>query len=349
MYNLASELAKMGHAPIVFCESDHNGKECVNGFKVISLNGPQNNLICKPWIGLKATIYTIRHIKDVDFIHYNAWPPSLWSPLAALFGIRSLMQGHGLEWQRSKYSKPQQTILKLMEWLTAHLNKNLIMCSESQTIYFRDKYKKNAITIPTAISLPSNSDQKTDILDRFSLQPKRYILFMARLVQDKNPDFLIKAFKKTNTDGYRLVIAGNNPTDEKYVKHLHSLADNCSDIVFTDAVLGQDKETLLKNAAAFCLPSTIEGLSISLLEAMSHKIPIIASDIEANREILEADKALWVKAEDEESLAAALEKFTRQKDMMTEEVEYNYKKVVSHYTWPIVAQKYIKHLQTLRK
>ncbi len=342
MLNLATQLVKMGHEPIVFCESDSDREETVNGFRVIHHKGCKSNLLCKPWLGLKSTIFTIRKIKNVDFIHYNAWPPSLSSPLARLFGIPSLMQGHGLEWKRSKYSRYQQQIMRFMEWFTAHLNRNLIMCSEDQCRYFKQHYRREAVAIPTAIYLPRyKGHTDSDILTRFNLEPKKYFLFLARLVQDKNPDYLIKAFRETKAKGYKLVIAGNNAADPEYVEMLHYLAKGCKNIVFTDAVYDNDKETLLNNAYAFCIPSTIEGLSISLLEAMSFRLPIIASDIPSNREVLEEDKAIWVRPENTYDLVHAFHKAISHSDKLAESVESNYAKIASSYTWDKVAQKYI--------
>lgn len=350
MLNLASQLVRMGHEPIVFCESNKNTEESVNGFKVIHLKGLRSNLLCKPWVGLKATIRTIFREKDVDFIHYNAWPPSLSAPLANLFGIKSLMQGHGLEWQRSKYSSFQQMLMRIMERITAHTNRNLIMCSDDQTRYFKEKYNRQATTIPTAINLPDISvGMDTSILDRFGLRRKKYFLFLARLVQDKNPNYLISAFKKAHVEGYALVIAGNNPANEAYVKHLHDLAGNQGDIVFTDAVYGDDKEVLLENAYAFCIPSTIEGLSISLLEAMSRKIPIIASSISANKEVLPEDCAVWVAPENEHDLVNAFEFAAKNEKILGKTIEANYSKVLSQYTWQSVAKKYVDYLWSIQK
>lgn len=350
MYNLATQLVKMGHEPIVFCESERNGLEWINGFKVIHQKGFKSNLICKPWLGLKATLKTIRHGKSVDVIHYNAWPPSLSSPLARLFGIRTLMQGHGLEWQRSKYSPKQQKILKFMERVTAHINPNLIMCSNDQTRYFKEQYNKQAVTIPTAINLPNlNSSNDQLLLQKYSLYSKGYFLFLARLVKDKNPDYLIKAFVKSRHKDKKLVIAGNNNADMGYVNYLHQLADGCTDVVFTGAVYGEEKEALLRNAYTFCIPSTIEGLSISLLEAMSYSLPIIASDINANKEVLEADKALWVRPENEEDLIDAIEKSVENPCGIVLPLEYKYNYVKNNYTWEIVANQYIEYLNTICK
>lgn len=342
MLNLATELVKMGHEPVVFCESDYDGEEFVNGFKVIHQKGFKSNLICKPWCGLKATWRVITRMRDVDFIHYNAWPPSLWSPLALLFGKKSLMQGHGLEWQRSKYSSRQQKVMRFMELITAHINRNLIMCSEDQCRYFKKHYGRDATTIPTAIYLPDNDISiNSDIINRFKIKEKKYFLFLARLVQDKNPNYLISAFQKLKPEGYQLVIAGNNPANSQYVSHLKNLAKSNKDIIFTDAVYGDDKIQLLRNAFCFCIPSTIEGLSISLLEAMSYRLPIIASDIPANREVLEDDKAFWVKPENDNDLVNAYREVIDNQESLEGMISYNYNKVASSYTWDKVAKQYI--------
>lgn len=343
MLNLSTELVKMGHEPIVFCESDHDGEEWVNGFKVIHQKGFKSNLICKPWLGIKATWRIIKEMKDVDFIHYNAWPPSLAGPLASLFGKKYLMQGHGLEWQRSKYSHFEQHIMKMMEWVTAHTNRNLIMCSDDQRSYFKKKYGRDAITIPTAVNLTDTSiPNNSDVLERFGLEKGKYFLFLARLVQDKNPDYLIKAFRPEEMRGYKLVIAGNNPANPTYVKKLHDLAEGNPGIVFTDAVYGEDKDQLLRNAFTFCIPSTIEGLSIALLEAMSYKLPILASDIPSNREVLEEDKAVWVRPENMKDLVTAFKDCIMQQERLQKAADYNYRKVISTYTWPKVTEKYIR-------
>lgn len=348
MYNLATQLVRMGHEPVVFCESDHDGEEMVNGFKVIHQKGFKSNLICKPLLGLRATLRVIFGMRDVDIIHYNAWPPSLWSPLAWIFGKRSLMQGHGLEWQRTKYSSSQQRVLKFMEWYTAHLNRNLIMCSQDQCLYFKDKYGRESTAIPTAVHMPDPEDlEQTDVLDRFGIKPKRYFLFLARLVQDKNPDFLIKAFNEKAPEGYQLVIAGNNPQNPRYVEHLHELAKGNKDIIFTGAVYGKDKQTMLRNAYALCIPSTIEGLSIALLEAMSYRLPIIGSDIPANRELLEEDKAVWVRAENHADLISAYQDAVDKGDSWLPIVDYNYDLVKENYTWSKVAEKYLDHIRKI--
>lgn len=347
MAHLTSELVKLGHEPIVYCESDKNSIEVNQGVTIIHRKGFRSNLICKPWVSLKATLRTLIKEQNVSLIHYNAWPPSLWSFLPRIFGIKSLMQGHGLEWQRSKYTPRQQKVMKFMEKVTAYTNQHLIMCSEGQTKYFKEKYNKIATTIPTAVNLPSEHGINESVtLKRFGLESKRYFLFMARLVQDKNPDYLIEGFRASVKGGMKLVIAGSNDADPKYVEYLRELAVGDDDVIFTGAIYGNEKDTLLRNAYAFCIPSTIEGLSIVLLEAMSYQLPVIASDIDANRELL-GDDAVWVRPENANDISEAIDFCVNHQEVIEDFRIKNFNKVAANYTWDKVALKYVEYVKSI--
>lgn len=347
MLNLTRELAKLGHECIVWCESDHREVEMVDGVKIIYHPGPKNNLLCKPWCGLKATLRTVFGMRGVDFIHYNAWPPSLWCWIPRLAGIQSGMEGHGLEWQRSKYSSKAQKVMKRMEGITAYLNQHLMMCSEGQVAYFRKEYGKDSVCIPGAVVLPGQGDDNpSQILNRYGLLPKKYFLFMGRLVQDKNPDFLIRAFSSMSAKGYKLVIAGSNDAMPEYVSMLHHIGEGCENIVFTGAVYGDDKDMLLRQAYCFCLPSTIEGLSIVMMEAASYHLPVIASDIDANREFL-GDEAVYVRPEREDDLQIAIEYAISHPDDMDRLQRVNYQKIIDKYTWDKVALRYVDYLHSI--
>lgn len=347
MLNLTRELTRMGHECIVWCESDHDEVEILDGVKVVYHKGPKNNLICKPWCSLKATVRTMFGEKRVSIIHYNAWGPSVWCWLPWVCGIPSLMEGHGLEWKRSKYSYRSQKIMRLMEKVTAKINRHLIMCSEDQVQYFKNEYNLDCVCIPGAVTLPNLSvPNDSNINERMRLESGKYFLFMGRLVQDKNPDYLIRAFCKARIDGFKLVIAGNNDAMPDYVDFLYKLSEGHDNIVFTGAVYGKEKAQLLQNAYCFCLPSTIEGLSIVMMEASSYKLPIIASDINANREFLGND-AIYVKPENEEDLIKALNYTIKSPTKLREFATSNYKKILAGYTWDKVAEKYIDYLHSI--
>jgi glycosyltransferase involved in cell wall biosynthesis len=260
-----------------------------------------------------------------------------------MVGRKALLEGHGFEWKRTKYSPFQQKIMHLMEWLTAKMHKNILVVSDEQRDYFASHYSRRCVTIPTAVNMPDSNDVDSDILLRYNVERGRYFLYLGRLVQDKNPDYLIKAFQKANTTDYKLVIAGNNDQQPEYVEYLHKLAQPDSNIIFTGAVYGADKNTLLRHSAAFCIPSTIEGLAITLLEAMSYGLVCIASDIPSNREGL-SNNGIWVTAEDVDSLAEKIEYVISNTDALSHIKELNRRRVEQNFTWDIIAQRYVEYI-----
>lgn len=171
---------------------------------------------------------------------------------------------------------------------------------------------------------------------------------MGRLVQDKNPDCLIKAFQTAQLTGWKLVIAGANDAMPDYVEYLRELGKASEDVVFTGAVYGEDKARLYRDAYCFCLPSTVEGLSLVMMEAASYKLPGIASDIEGNREFL-GDDAIYVRPENVDDLVEAFTYAVQNPEVLENLKIVNYQKVVDSYTWDKVALKYVEYLKTIVK
>lgn len=345
MYNLATCLKNKGHEPVVFCESDRNEVEYVNGFKVVHNKAIGGRYLRKILLGHKATAYAVLKERDAQIYHYNGWGPAMAAWLAAVCGETIVYQSHGLEWKRTKYSSFQQKIMKFMEWLTVKMMKNITAVSQEQTDFFLSKYSKNCVTIPSAVNLPAEN-YVSNVLGKYNLEDEGYYLYLGRLVQDKNPDYLINAFNKSGIKEKKLVIAGNNDADLKYVEYLHQLGADNPNVIFTGAVYGNDKEKLLSNCFAFCLPSTLEGLPITLLEAMSHKRICLASDIPANKEGL-GDNGVWVKYEDVDDLCDKLLYILKNYKDLESQKESNYHRVVENFTWDRVSDlymRYVKHL-----
>lgn len=346
VYNLATHLVRLGHTPIVYCESDRNATEIVNGFKVVYHKSFGGRFLCKILLSFKSTLHSLTKEENVELFHYNAWPPSLWSWIPRLYGRKALLEGHGLEWKRTKYTPTQQKIMHFMEWLTAKMHKNILVVSDEQRIYFTEHYSRSCITIPTAVNMPDPEEVDSDILSRYSIEKGRYFLYLGRLVQDKNPDYLIKAFRKAKADGYKLVIAGSNDQLPEYVAHLHALAEGSDDIIFTGAVYGADKSTLLRHCIAFCIPSTIEGLAITLFEAMSYGRICIASDIPSNREGL-GENGIWVPAEDVDALTEKIDFVIKNYTQFKHLEQKNLERVEQNFTWDIVAKRYVEYIHKL--
>ena len=71
MYNLATSLKEKGYEPVVFCESDRNEVEYVNGFKVVHNKSIGGRYLCKILLGHKATAYALFKEREAKIYHYN--------------------------------------------------------------------------------------------------------------------------------------------------------------------------------------------------------------------------------------------------------------------------------------
>jgi glycosyltransferase involved in cell wall biosynthesis len=153
-----------------------------------------------------------------------------------------------------------------------------------QKQYYEEKFGREVVYIPNGVS-PVEKRLPGWILEK-GMEPNNYILFAARLVEEKGAHFLIKAFRKMDTD-MKLVIAGDAAHMESYKAHLRELAGDDPRIIFPGFVTGEPMQELFSNAYLFCLPSTLEGLPVALLDAMNYGNCCLASDIPENIEALE--------------------------------------------------------------
>lgn len=112
-----------------------------------------------------------------------------------------------------------------------------------------------------------------------------YLLFLGRLVPEKRPELLIEAFKGLDTDK-KLVIAGGGSDTSDFESHLHELAVDDPRIVFTGFVSGEPLEELYSNCFAYVLPSDVEGMPMSLLEAMAYGRCCVTSGIPECADVL---------------------------------------------------------------
>ncbi|MCR5674598.1 MAG: glycosyltransferase family 4 protein [Lachnospiraceae bacterium] len=113
------------------------------------------------------------------------------------------------------------------------------------------------------------------------------ILSLCRLVPEKGLHYLVEAFRGMDTN-CRLVIAGGSGGTDDYAEELYKLAAGDDRIIFTGFVKGELLEELLTNAMVFCQASDVEGMALSLLEAMGYGRCCLVSDIPENLEVVTA-------------------------------------------------------------
>lgn len=243
---------------------------------------------------LNAIVYsffaTIRALFGrYDVLHYHAEGPCAMLWLPKLFRRKIVVTIHGLDWQRAKWGNLASFVIKFGEKMAAKYADEVIVLSENVQKYFADTYGRRVTCIPNGITRPVMRDAQM-ITEKYGLTKGSYLLFLGRIVPEKGLHYLIEAFAGIDTDK-KLVIAGGSSQAVEYMDRIHRMTGQDDRIIMTDFVQGQMLEELYSNAYAFVLPSDVEGMALSLLEAMSYGSCCLVSDICENTEVVE-DKAL---------------------------------------------------------
>jgi glycosyltransferase involved in cell wall biosynthesis len=273
-----------------------------------------------------------------DIIHYHALGPGIPSFLARYLSKSKVVQTiHGRDGQRDKWGRFARLVLSLGEWQSAHVPHGTITVSRDLTEFYRHHYGIQTWHIPNGAPSPSHQPAR-QIRERFGLEARQYFLFVGRFVPEKAPDQLIQVFKQTRGTT-KLVLAGDSSFTEAFVARVRQLAENDPRIVLTGYAYGELLAELYSNAAAFVLPSRLEGLPLTLLEALAYRIPVIASDIPPHREILGHDgtgKHLFP-VDDERALQSCLEKVVANLKAERAAIEEVGPAILEPYQWPRVA------------
>lgn len=308
---LSTRMVKLGHQVTCFNRKGHHvsGSEFdgsqlaeYKGVKLRSVWTLDKKGLAAMTASLSAAIKAA--FGKFDVVHFHAEGPCamLWIP--KLFGKRCIATIHGIDWQRVKWGGFASKYIKFGEKAAAKYADEIIVLSRGVQKYFRDTYDRKTVFIPNGVNRPVIREPKL-IKEKFGLNKDSYILFLGRLVPEKGISYLIEAFKQIKTVK-KLVIAGGSSDTDQYLNELKKLAKNDERILFTGFVQGQLLEELYSNAYVYALPSDLEGMPLSLLEAMSYGNCCVVSDIAECTEVVE-DKAVIFHKSDIEELKEKLQ------------------------------------------
>jgi len=309
---LSTRLVIMGHTVFVYNRagknvSDRNAdKEAhklktYKGIRLVKIPTPNNKKLNAIVYSFLATIHAVTH--NFDVIHYHAEGPCAMLVIPHFLGIRTIATIHGLDWQRAKWGGFATKFLKFGEKIAAKYADEVIVLSRNVQQYFLEQYGRTTIYIPNGVN-PIEFKEPCIIVDKYGLEKEKYILFLARLVPEKGVHYLLEAFSKLDTD-YKLVIAGGASHSGEYVDRINEQAQKDSRVILTGFVQGDELVELFSNAYMYVLPSDVEGMPISLLEALSYGRRCLASDIPENREAAK-EYSMYFKKSDVDDLALKL-------------------------------------------
>lgn len=344
---LSTRMVKLGHGVEVYNRSGYHvsgkqfnekhGKiyEGVRLYKIPTLKSSSFNAIV---YSIFATIIATGRaaFRKNYVIHFHAEGPCIMLWLPKLFGIRTIATIHGLDWQRSKWGGFATKMLKFGEKIAATRADEVIVLSKNVQKYFKDTYNREVKYIPNGIVAPTLREPD-DIKRLYGLEKDEYILFLARLVPEKGAHYLINAFKKLDTNK-KLVIAGGESHSQEYMNSIREMCKDDDRIIMTGFVQGKTLEELYSNAYLFVLPSDVEGMAISLLEAMSYGNACLVSDIPENVEVV-GDHAYTFIHGNEDDLQRKMKELITNTELIKVKKAGAMKYILDKYNWDDVVSK----------
>ena len=279
-----------------------------------------------------------------DVLHYHAEGSCamLWIP--HLFKKKIVVTIHGLDWQRSKWGGFATKYIKFGEKCAVKYADEIIVLSENVKKYFKETYNRETIFVPNGIDKPVIR-QANIVKSKYNLNKNDYILFLARIVPEKGLDDLIDAYMQIETDK-KIVIAGGASHTNEYLEHIKEKVKDNKNIIMTGFVQGEELDELYSNAYLYCLPSHIEGMPISLLEAFSYGCNVLISDIDENVQVAE-QYATKFKMGNVEELAKKL------KECLEDKNRYDSKEIqefiLNKYSWNDVVERTMKIYKEIKK
>ncbi len=285
---LGSRLAARGHEVLVYCRTNYTQQRLrsYRGMRLLHLPTVSRKHLDAIVHSALATADAVR--RGVDVVHYHAVGPGIPALLPRFLSpAKVVLTVHGLDAERAKWGAGARTVLRVAEWLSARVPDATIVVSRDLARHYRAQYRRSTWYVPNGVEEPPSRPPRR-ILERFGLRGGDFLLFVGRLVPEKAPDLLLEAFRSLPTD-QRLVIAGGSSFTDDYVRSLRARADADTRVLMPGYVYGELLEELYANASAFVLPSSLEGLPLTLLEAAAHGTPVVVSDIPPHLEVVGGD------------------------------------------------------------
>jgi glycosyltransferase involved in cell wall biosynthesis len=262
-----------------------------------------------------------------------------WIPRLA--GKRTIINVDGLDWKREKWPPFARAYIRFAERMAGVLANAVV--TDSHVV---QKYYKQAYGITTEY-IAYGSDVKPlppgDTLRKWGLEPRRYVLFVGRLVPENCAHHLVEAYCMLSEQYRRhmkCVIVGDAPYAEEYIADLRARA--CNGVVFTGYLFGDGYRELSSSAYCFVETSGVGGTHPALLEAMGFGNCVVAHDTPENLEAMGPVGLSYNGRQGAESLRQVLEHLIRNPQVVEERRALCLQYARHNYSWEAVTDRYLE-------
>lgn len=330
---LSEHLVNKGHAVSVYNSHSHPYQEASwHGVEIIHKWDPERN------IGTAGQfIYDLNCILDSRNRNFDVilqlgyTSSSVWGWLLPKKPV-IITNMDGLEWKRSKYSKPVRHFLKYAEKLAIKTTDYLVADSLGIQNHLATKYNKESAYIAYGAEVFDSPSQ--EVLGAYQLEQYNYNMLIARLEPENNIECILDGVVQSKTQDPFIVIGKHDTSFGKYLKNKFRAQKN---IRFLGGIYNLDHLNNLRHwSNLYFHGHSVGGTNPSLLEAMASNCLIIAHDNIFNRSILGKDAAYFSTVEE------VSEKLNLKKENFQDFIQNNRKKIENNFNWTLINNQYEK-------
>jgi glycosyltransferase involved in cell wall biosynthesis len=332
--HLSTRLVARGHDVTVYCRSHYVSPRQLeyHGVKLQVLPTVHHKYFDTVVHAFLSAVHAVPKRFDVALICNAANAP--FSPILRFTGTPVAINVDGLEHKRKKWGAIGRQYYRLVEYLSTIFPNEMV--TDAQVI--QDYYLARHNAPSTMIAYGSEVERRPDraAVRKWRVEPNRYILYVSRLEPENNAHLVIEAFKKVRT-AYRLLVVGDAPYAEHYIKDLKARAKGDKRIIFTGFVFGQDYRSLQQNAYCYVHATEVGGTHPALLEAMGYGNCVLTLASPENIEVVGEAGIPYV---DEFDLAGKLQRVLRDGSLVHAYRHRAQQRVQTLYDWEKVVDQY---------
>ena len=277
---------------------------------------------------------------DLVHAHDSAFGPFAWILRVLRPGLPILGTFHGNPYERAKWSRFAKAFLRFSEAAFVRGCHALTTVARAKVAEVQARVKTPIEFIPNGVD-PAPAIPQTLLAEKYGLVPGHYLMFAAgRMDPTKGLHHLLDAYDRLRPELPLLVVGGFEGHNREYSDQLLARCRATEHVVLLPKLLTQPELfELVAGAKLFVFPSEIEAMSMMLLEVVSCGVPVLASDIAENVEVVGADYPWLFRNADAADLADKLARFL--KTGPGPEIAAVRERCAREFNWTAIAARYL--------
>ena len=329
---LGTRLVARGHEVTVYGRQHYatSRERTYRGVKLVVLPTIRHKYFDTVVHSFLSVLHAIPRRYDVILICNAA--NSIFAFLPRLVGTPTLVNVDGLERKRKKWNWVGRSYYQLSEWLSTFLPTEIVTDAQVIQNYYETRYGKRSAMIAYGAEVARRAAPAH--LEKYGLEPNRYILYVSRLEPENNAHMVIDAYQRVATD-FPLVVVGGAPYAKEYIAQLKRTRD--SRVKFLGFVFGEDYRALQQNAYCYIHATEVGGTHPALIEAMGAGNCALTLATPENLEVIGDAGIVYSSAEE---LVEKLQRVVSDPKIISEYRARAMSRVIQHYNWEQITDEY---------